>query len=336
MGAMASDAKAGGGPPAAGAAGAPGPDGGDGPPDPVPGAAGAAGEPAARAVTVRGAGAFRVPELPRGLDPTRPPTHGALAAVDEGWLLRSEQGVLTPRSTRGAGHATLVGGTIVCLGAAFALSEWFGFLNSPRYLKALTLWAVVFGSWSAARFALRRATAWRVRRRLARAEARSHLDEARDGSLVRVTGVVESAAPFESLVTGLPAVLARSRRVGSHGPFEALRGIDFDLRLEAGTRVRVAVRHAFLADEPHGDRPTCHSPTFIDLGEEPVLLSGGRPDPIYSEARVGPGDVVEVVGLVSREVDPAGEAGPGRGPPMSVYLRGTETVALLVRRVTGA
>jgi hypothetical protein len=90
--------------------------------------------------------------------------------------------------------------------------------------------------------------------------------------------------------------------------------------------VRIRVRHAFLNEEPTGQFSTCSSPEIVGFG---VLDS----EVTYDEAFVGPGDLVEVTGMLVREPDPSGSSVPGRGVPFVTALQGTHDRPLIVRRV---
>ena len=182
----------------------------------------------------------------------------------------------------------------------------------------------------------------RLRRQMARTPPSPTLADPAPGSLARVRGVIIDQPSIVSLFRGKPAVLSRNRV----GAGEETRGIDFWLQDPTGQRIRIQVFHAFLLDRPTrlDDLPVC-DPVSCDWSGDagPRLrphLPHARPlrhrllPPRLFEAAVGPGDEVEVCGLVDRVAGPEGMAGPGRGTPLYWALRGDETTPLLVRRVS--
>jgi hypothetical protein len=159
----------------------------------------------------------------------------------------------------------------------------------------------------------------RLRRRAALHATAGSLRGSPPGSLVRVIGTVHAPEPFVSAVIGKPAVLALYEAgVGNH----QVRGIDFILEVDGGESVRVAVRDAYLDESPLQEttRPA-------DL-----LVVGSAGEATWREARIGPGDRVEVIGMLVREVDPTLAAGPGREPPLRWVIRAGAGMPLLVRR----
>jgi hypothetical protein len=114
-----------------------------------------------------------------------------------------------------------------------------------------------------------------------------------------------------------PAVLAHSGRDDQ----KMLRGIDFALLTEHGTRVRVSVRHALMLDEPAGEFTRCAHGEFTDTIH------------LFRETVIAPGDRVEVTGILAREVHTQGEALPGRGTPFVSLLRGSPGRPVLVRKL---
>jgi hypothetical protein len=145
---------------------------------------------------------------------------------------------------------------------------------------------------------------------------------------VRLRGVVEADddAVGHGEFSGAPAVVSR-HEVGERGGGSVERGLtarDFSLRLRDGSRVKVlaedaaAHRALWLVDpRPHrwkGDR-----------------RKGGW----FCESRVAPGDEVEVIGRLSREVDPHAERASDRQPALSwivVAAQGRMALRFLTRR----
>jgi hypothetical protein len=168
------------------------------------------------------------------------------------------------------------------------------------------------------------------------------LAECPSGTAVRLEGVVVSDETVSTLFRGAPAVLFKSV-VGSA---VQTQGIDFDLLLDGGERVRVSVREALLADRPERvfGPPACgpvkvvwwpergHAQLASDIFAGPSLLGRLRDARRRKEAVIAPGDRIEVCGVVHHEPDPDARAPFSRQVPTRAVIRAGK-LPLLVRRL---
>lgn len=184
--------------------------------------------------------------------------------------------------------------------------------------------------------AVRLAAELRVRR-LWRAPRAERPSDWPSGTAVRLTGVVAPAATVPSLFRGTPAVLFKS----ATGFAQRTQGIDFDLDLEGGQRARICVRRALLVDRATrtSEPPACGPVTAHEHRLASALFTGpslwGRlfgPGRRY-EAAVGPGDRVEVWGVLHHEPAPDALAPFARQMPTRPVLRAPTRGLLLVRRL---
>lgn len=262
------------------------------------------------------------------------PPDGDLPANGTGWLIAagSTPERLRPASVAFVGRgAPLAGAAGGLLGAAVDLA-----VAAPGPLLAAgvglalpsAIWLGFAVSWRRS-LATQLATAGYVRR----------VEDVPSGTLVRLEGVVSAGPTVPTLFRGEPAVLFRNRV----GAADETRGIDFFVELEAGLRVRIAARDAFLLDMPERapSEPAC-GPVAAVRGEGPArirseILAGRRlwrrlVPPALFESSVGPGARVHVCGLLEREPAPDGEGAPGRGTPLRAVVRARDDVRLLVWR----
>jgi hypothetical protein len=191
---------------------------------------------------------------------------------------------------------------------------------------AWSIWATIRAGRAAfvyvrSRLSPRILQAW-VALRVRKLAQHSALGDFAGGGQVRLVGVVEATdmdighAEF----SGAPAVVS-SHEVGERGGGSVERTLaahDFSLRLSDGSKVKVmasdaAAHHALLLVDPRphrwkGDR-----------------VKGGW----FCESRVAPGDEVEVIGRLSREVDPHAERASDRQPALSwIVVAAKERLAL--------
>jgi hypothetical protein len=124
------------------------------------------------------------------------------------------------------------------------------------------------------------------------------------------------------------------------------RGLDFLLALDNGEQAKVAVRGSFLVERPKRthEPPACGpvSPEAVmsspdSLGRHHILRSDMlRSDPLFPrllgryESSVGPGDRIEVCGVVRQVLAP--ELRSLREVPTRPVLGAGEETPLLVRR----
>ena len=181
----------------------------------------------------------------------------------------------------------------------------------------------------------------RARRLLVASEPVHALDGVPPGRPVRLTGVVAEQPSVPALFSGRPAVLFRNRIADA----DEVRGIDFTLVLDNGQSVKVRVFDALLMDRPRRVRaPAACGPVSVQPSEgKPMRLQSDLTTPpqlLYRvmeprryESSIGPGDRVEVWGLLKQEAAPDGQAAPGRGVPMRTTVSAGPDLHLLVRKV---
>jgi hypothetical protein len=176
-----------------------------------------------------------------------------------------------------------------------------------------------------------RAAAWFLRRTAVVYGRIAGIGPPLHGQLVRVVGTVRSDAAFRSAVSGHPAVLVHYEvRPDSplnrqeHRLRHEVRGIDFLIDTGLGEPVRIHTRDAFIIDAPGG---TTRHPV------DPAVVGGDTEDDLYREARIGPRDEIEAIGVLAYEVDPDGERAHPRDLPRRLTLRGTRRFPLLLRKV---
>jgi hypothetical protein len=180
-------------------------------------------------------------------------------------------------------------------------------------------------------------------RSLKQAPRPERLSDCPSGSKVRVAGVIAPTRTVPTLFRGQPAVLFKS----VIAEVQQTQGIDFDLDLDDGQRVRISVRGALLLDRARRTRepPAC-GPVSVDRCERRRLalssqllsgpsltarLFGGRR---RYEASVAPGDRVEVCGVLHHEPAPDALGPFARQMPTRAVLRAGPRLPLLVRRLT--
>jgi hypothetical protein len=269
----------------------------------------------------------------RGLAAPAPPGDGPLAPNGTGWLVGAGGTIrrLFPRGAR-------VADSTVALAAFWpAVAGWLGL--QPAGLSALVGIALLVGLALSPWLALRTWSARHLRRQLAAAACIGRPDDAPPGTLVRLTGVVVDQPTVPSLFLGRPSVLFRNRL----GLADEVRGIDFVIECEGGERLRVSARDAVLMDPPvRTPWPPACGPVVASAFGSPFphlrpAERGARLGRLSSrragESSVGPGDRVEVAGLLERGPAPDGSAVPGRGTPLASRLRAAPGGLLIVRKV---
>lgn len=175
----------------------------------------------------------------------------------------------------------------------------------------------------------------RLQRQLKRARQVAHLADVPEGTLVRVSGTIPPQATVPTLFRGIPAVLFRTRMDSA----QETRGLDFLLDLDNGEQAKVAVRSGFLLEPPKRTRepPACGPVSPHAVGRVYVLRSDMlRRPPLLSrlfgryESSVGPGDRIEVCGIVRHVFSP--DLRSLRQVPTRPVLGAGEDTPLLVRR----
>jgi hypothetical protein len=184
-------------------------------------------------------------------------------------------------------------------------------------------------------------------RRLLRGHAASlTVTNRRRGDVVKLRGRVRPGPTFESAGMRRSSVLACYAGTvdyitgrlsdGLERPWWETRGIDFVLDLPGNESVVVRVREAHLVQQPEELRALfwSHSrnglPSPLRRQARPVRR-GTVTETIIGETNVGPGDDIEVLGIVDREVSPAAEAS-ARGERLQPVLRAGPLTPLVVRR----
>ena len=176
----------------------------------------------------------------------------------------------------------------------------------------------------------------RLRLQFKRAVQAASLGDVPPGTLVRVTGTIASGATVPTLFRGVPAVLFRNRISSA----DETRGQDFLLDLDHGEQAKVAARRSYLldppqrTDEPPACGPVCayHVENRYELRSDVFERSWFRSRGRRYESSVGPGDRVEVCGIVEHVLDPTMESRSARQQPMRAVLMADERTPLLVRR----
>jgi hypothetical protein len=270
-----------------------------------------------------------------GLAAPRAPPAGDLVANGSGWLIgrgdpREQVYRPLPQGARLLVLTSIMIGQVV---TPFVPTRWF-----PALLLGIAIPAVFVDAWIVPRLKLRRL--------LKRAKRLARLAGVPDGTLVRAVGTIGPQAAVPTLFRGVPAVLFRNRIDSA----DETRGLDFRLELDEGGDAKVAVRGGFLLDAPTRTRepPACgpvsahsvdgHQTLRSDLfgaawGSDLQVLSSLRSLVGRYESSVGPGDRVEVCGVVRHVPAPDVEARFLRVPPMRPVLEAGEGTPLLVRRV---
>jgi hypothetical protein len=260
------------------------------------------------------------------------PEDGDLPPSGIGWLLS-----VHPVGRRA--HPRLALAVLCCALGGALVAGWADLLawHRPPLIVAVLLGALIP---LAVTGLVELATRYAVHRFFARAARPQRLAEVVPGRLVCLTGVITAPAPVPTLFRGVPAVLFRD----SIGGADEVRGIDFDLELNSDERVRVCVRRAVLVDPPTRtqEAPACGpvyaAPAAEGFGAHLCSALVVTPSPLIRtlgvrhESSVGPGDRVEVVGVLRHELAPEAAIPFARNLPTRFVLRAGERHPLLVRR----
>jgi hypothetical protein len=178
--------------------------------------------------------------------------------------------------------------------------------------------------------------------RLIATHRRYHVSELRavaDRKAVAVRGVVVSRRTGASALAGRAAVWSLARfRKGTWLSADFFHEVAFDFLLDDGTDepIWIEVAGGMLIDPfPNDERMQFHSTTLLEL-DHPFLTRLRLDDREVraSEINIAAGDVVEVVGRLSRRLDPTAPSDSGRAPPQRRVLRSGTRVPVMVRRVT--
>jgi hypothetical protein len=156
---------------------------------------------------------------------------------------------------------------------------------------------------------------------------------------VAVRGIVLAQRTAASALEGRPAVWSLVRfRKGTWLTRSFFHEVAFDFLLDDGTDepIWVEVAGGMLLDPfPPEERVQFHSTTLLDV-DHPFLTRLRLDDRQVwaSEIGIAPGDAVEVVGRLSRRLDPTAHADSGRDPPQRRTIRSGTRVPVMIRRLT--
>ncbi len=174
-----------------------------------------------------------------------------------------------------------------------------------------------------------------ARRRLHRISDLRGIPDARS---VAVRGVVVARRTAASALDGRSAVWSLTRFRGS-GWFgrSFFHEAAFDFLLDDGTDepIWIEVAGGMLLDPfPSEERVQFHSTTLLEL-EHPFLtrLRIDQRELWASEIDILPGDTIEVVGRLSRRLDPTARSTSGRDPPHRRTLQSGMRVPVLIKKL---
>jgi len=158
-----------------------------------------------------------------------------------------------------------------------------------------------------------------------------------DRRAVAVRGVVIARQTTASSLDGRPLVwsLTRFRRARLRPDFFHEQACDFLIDDGTDEPVWVEVRGGMLVDEFPPSRRVAFDPDTMLEVSHPVMarfrIDGRKVH--AAEIAVAPGDVVEVVGRLSRRLDPTAHSASEREPPQRRVLCSGTRVPVMVRRV---
>jgi hypothetical protein len=268
---------------------------------------------------------------------------GPLYPVREGWLLRRVEGY-RPWAMLPPGYRRK---TLFWALAPLVLLDLLSMaLGGPPVLVCIGFLVALRGSRPIADALLRRA--------MERLKCRDVLAGRARGEVVRVCGRVRPGPSFASAGGRWPSVLAAyagcathpsSRFVGKGGrrfrrrrrtrPWAEFRGMDFLLDLPGGETAVVSARDAYLlAPSALIDVASCR---MVDVVTAPLGrvvrkdADGTVIESVVAELVVGPGDEVQLYGVLDWEVNQAAAGSPGRAGALAPVIRAGAGVPLVVR-----
>ena len=162
-----------------------------------------------------------------------------------------------------------------------------------------------------------------------------------DRRSVAVRGIVLARRTSVSALEGRAAVWSLTRfRKGTWLSRSFFHEAAFDFLLDDGTDepIWVEVAGGMLLDPfPPEERVQFHSTTLLEL-DHPFLtrLRLDSRQVWASEIDILPGDAIEVVGRLSRRLDPTARAESGRNPPQRRVLRSGTRVPVMIRKLTAS
>jgi hypothetical protein len=184
----------------------------------------------------------------------------------------------------------------------------------------------------------------RARRERARARTVENFGDVPSGTHVHLRGTVAPQPAMTSLARGVAAVVSRNRLKY----VDETRAIDFWVELADGQRIRVDARRAILLDFPEPVRePADCGPVRLGFADtdirhrvlrlQPEPMDGARWWQVVHtrlrESSVGPGDVIDLWGVLEHEPAPSGAGGgSSRNPALQPVLRAQGKIHLFVMR----
>ncbi|HEX2659165.1 MAG TPA: hypothetical protein VHU40_12870 [Polyangia bacterium] len=271
--------------------------------------------------------------------------------------------VLDFGARRGPGHDTESGVELTRIGGPVA--RWASFPRGVRTVTAATTaGAVALGIWgfvalagnvilpglaacglgvtlAAASGPIGVRLANRLHRLIARARRRrvSELRGVADRRAVAVRGVVIGRRTIASTMDRRPVVWSLTRFRLNRSPLASafFHEVAFDFLIDDGTDepIHVEVEGGMVIDPfPPDRRVQFQSTTLLDI-DHPFLTRLRLRDRqvLAAEISVAPGDVVEVVGRLSRRLDPTAPSHSGREPPQRRALRSGTRVPVMVKKI---
>jgi hypothetical protein len=262
----------------------------------------------------------------------------AVASADAAPLARTGGSVARwlafPRGVRLAAAATTTAGATL---AAWGVLSFAVEGHALGYAAAAVAAGSALGA-AAGRIGVRLAT--RLHRLIA-SRRRLRVSELRalpDRRAVAVRGVVVARRTASSALDGRQVVWSLVRfRKGAFLAADFFHEVAFDFLLDDGTDepIWVEVEGAMVVDAfPPAKRVQFQSTTLLEIGH-PFLtrLRLDDREVFASEIAIAPGDVVEVVGRLSRRLDPTASSESGRDQPRRRALRSGTRVPVMVKRV---
>ena len=181
----------------------------------------------------------------------------------------------------------------------------------------------------------------RLHRLIARARRRraSELRGVADRRAVAVRGVVIGRRTIASTMDRRPVVWSLTRFRLGRSPLSSafFHEVAFDFLIDDGTDepIHVEVEGGMVIDPfPADRRVQFQSTTLLDINH-PFLTRLRLRDRLVraAEISIAPGDVVEVVGRLSRRLDPTAPSHSGREPPQRRALRSGTRVPVMVKKI---
>jgi hypothetical protein len=169
----------------------------------------------------------------------------------------------------------------------------------------------------------------------------SELRAVPDRRAVAVRGVVVARRTASAALDGRQSVwsLARFRKGAFFAP-DFFHEVAHDFLLDDGTDepILIEVEGGMLLDRfPAEERLQFHSTTLLEI-QHPVLtrMRLDSREVLGAELTIAPGDVVEVVGRLTRRLDPTASSETGRDQPQRRALRSGTRVPVMVKKVTAS